>query len=299
MFVLSCAALLCLAGGAQADTRLQSNEAAARHDARHLLELLKLPHDVTSSATRPRVGGSLIGEPSANGRFWAGDQAYWTTSANPHAIIAYVEAHLPAGSSLAGTGSSSGGSTSSLSVMLGWPALGLRVFNRTMTVSVVSSSQGHSAIVARSQSYWMYPRASGEQVPGGVHAIAVTLRIGGGPEGLKHQRIRTYPIWRAARVARIVSEFDSLPIVQPGVAYSCPAIINGIELPLLTLSFKSGEQGPVLARADVQVSPGRHGASGWNGCDPIDFWIGGRRQTPLTSRTFVKRIGRLIGVDIS
>jgi hypothetical protein len=49
----------------------------------------------------------------------------------------------------------------------------------------------------------------------------------------------------------------------------------------------------------VSVNLGSAGGPGATGCDPIDFWIGSRRQTPLTSQTFVNHIGRLIGVQIS
>ena len=69
-------------------------------------------------------------------------------------------------------------------------------------------------------------------------------------------------------------------------------------MPLLTMRFGSGA-GSTLARAQVSVYPGRQGASGWNSCDPIDFWIGGKAQQALTSQTFVKQIGKLIGADIS
>ena len=47
------------------------------------------------------------------------------------------------------------------------------------------------------------------------------------------------------------------------------------------------------------MSPGKGGYAGSNECDAIQFWIGGKQQTALTSSTFVKQIGRLIGASIS
>ena len=215
------------AGGRAALSRLsqlQANKAAAQHDARKLLALLQLPKGLRRSAGRPRVGGTLVGERSANGRYFAGDQAYWTTDASPQAIIAYIEAHRPKGSTSEGSGSGTAPGSSSVEAMFTWPALGLQVFNRTLIVSVISgSSGGPSAVVAQSQSGWIVPRASAERVPSSVSNVAITLRIGTGVSGTRHMHISTYVVWRAARVAALVNEFNRLPIVQPGSRVRLPA----------------------------------------------------------------------------
>ena len=295
---------LTLAGVAQAgDTQasqLQANKTAAQHDARKLLALLRLPNGLRRSAARPRVGGTLVGERSANGRYSAGDPAFWTTDTSPQGIIAYIEAHRPKGSTSEGTGSGTAPGSSSVEAMFTWPPLGSQVYNRTLTVSVISAPGEPSAVVAQSQSDWIVPRSSAEVVPSGVKSVVITLRMGGGPQGLKQpMHISTYVVWRVARVSALVNEFNRLPIVQPGEIFACPLMHIGNASPALTLQFRAGQVQPALARAQVYVTRGSNGYSGWNECDAIQFWIGGKQQTALTSQTFVRQIGRLIGADIS
>lgn len=304
------AALLCLGGVALAAAaklpaawraQLHANERAARQDARALLESLHLPAGVRRIAGEPRFARPLGGGGALDYAYNAGEQSWWESAAGPQSIIAYVEAHRPPGASILSTGSGgdSQTATTSLEVMFSWPPIGAQVYNRTLTLSVITPAHGDSAIVARSEAAWIVPRAASERVPAAVHDIELSLRIGGGPFGERHMRTRTYLVWRRTRVATIVRELDSLLTVQPGVAYSCPAEVGGVQRPELTLQFRAGPAGPALARATVYVFPGRTGASGWNACDPIAFWIGSRAQTPLTSRTFVRSIGRLMGADIS
>lgn len=300
-----------LAGGATLDTasralagtppsnqpQLRANEAVARRDARALLAELRLPRGITRSSSRPRVGGVLVGVRDPSGHFSAGAQAFWTTENDPQAIIAYVKAHRPHGSKLTTWGSGTGpGSSSSVQVTFSWPPLGEQAYNRTLTVSVISAPGSASAIVAQSDSDWIVPRSPAERVPDGVHSIAVTLRLGTGPFGMRHMHRSQYVVRKAWRVDALVRAFNSLQIVQPGAVIACTLMLsNG---PSLSLSFRDGS-GATLAHATVRVSGGKDGGSGWTSCDPITFWIGAKQQTPLISRTFVKRIGKLIGAEIS
>jgi hypothetical protein len=295
------ALLLALVGVARAaESQLQANRAAAQRDARKLLALVQLPKDVERSAARPRAGGTLVGERSANSRYWARAQEFWMTDADPQSIIAYVKAHRPLGSKIEVWGSSSGpGSNTSLDVIFSWPSVGQEIDGRMLTLTVVTPSSGPSAIVAQSQSSGMFPRPSSERVPSGVRRVAITLRIGSGRSGLRHMHISTYVVWRESRVAALVKAFDNLPIVQPPGGLSCPLLVAGSDGPALTLQFRAGPAGPALARAEVYVTHGTDGFAGFNSCDPIDFWIGGRQQTALTSPTFVRQIGQLIGANIS
>jgi hypothetical protein len=113
---------------------------------------------------------------------------------------------------------------------------------------------------------------------------------------MAHQHSHTYRFTHAAKASSIVGAFDAMPVTQPSVIFGCPVMIPG--MPVLTLRFVSGA-GTTLARAQVNVHVGSEGGSGSTTCDPIDFWIGTRRQTPLTSHTFVKQIAKLIGANIS
>jgi hypothetical protein len=288
--VAICVFLLTMTADAQADTRLQTNKLAARHDAGALVASLRLP----PGATRLPAGGTTVGSFSASGH------AKWMSGESQKAVIAYIKSHEPAGAKLEGSGSSSGpGIGTQLTLMYTWPSVGLELHNRSLSISVGVLAHGRSEVFATSQSYWMVPRPLSEQVPSGVRAVEVTLRIGGGPQGLRRPLTTTHVFTGAERVATIIGDLNSLPIVQPGIFYSCPAMIVQPGRPLLTLTFRAGRARPALARAQVNVYPGKHGSSGWSPCDPIQFWIGTTQQTALTSQTFVQQIGQLIGANIS
>jgi hypothetical protein len=296
------------ATGTLAETQLQANRAAARQDALQLLQRLRLPSGVATIKAEPGFAKGLDGTFGPNGRYYAGDDAFWMTSASPHAIIAYVQAHRPAGSAAdIGTGSGSDTKTgvTSLDVGFSWPDLGHNVLNRTLTVTVVTPAHGRSVIVARSQSAWFVPRSAGERVPGRVRAVAITLRLGPAGSGpvVKpggHVRTSTYVVWRAARVRALVNEFDGLAIVQPSMQpIACPMMLTGSEASELTLTFKTGPKGATLAKAQVYIHSGRSWDDGAGACSPINFWIGAEPQIALTSPTFVKQVGKLIGASIS
>jgi len=288
-------ALLTVAGGAQAATRPQANKLTARQDTRALLKQLRLPPGARRSANEPRGdGAAALRPPRITTENTVGVSAWWTSHEAPGALFSYLQAHPPSerGYYQLITEPSTPAST----VIFAWDIDGPHLFSQQLQVTVATLANGETGIMAQARSVWMVPRPRSERAPANVRSVAVTLRIGSGPAGMTHERAHTYTFTHAAAVTSIVNAFDALPIAQPGVFYSCPAMFP--HRPLLTIRFISAARS-TLARAQVNVYPGRHGASGWNSCDPIEFWIDGKAQTPLTSQTFVKQIAKLIGANIS
>jgi hypothetical protein len=98
------------------------------------------------------------------------------------------------------------------------------------------------------------------------------------------------------QVSAVVEAIDALPPARSrGVM--CPMIL--MLGPTLTVVFRAGPAGPALAEARVHVALGTHGSSGSSVCSPISYWIRDRQQTPLLGNSFVRMVGRLIGVKIS
>jgi hypothetical protein len=292
VLVIAAAVVAILAASASpSETQLQANRLAARRDAQRLVALLRLPTGVRSVSRRPAFVPKPAVAPS--GKYNAGATRWWVTTLAPAKVLAYVKAHKPTGATIVGSGSS----PDSVELIMAWPALGRQAWDRGLTVSVIDSKGSRSAVLAQSQSYWIWPRQRRDMVPSGVHAVAIRLRIGGGPQGRAHMHTRTYLAWRPAPVGKLVKQLNGLLNVQPGVSYSCPMMLSGG--PSLTLNFLSSRSGRSLARARVSVIPGSSGASGWNSCDSISFSVGHRQGPGLTSRTFVKAIGRLFGQSIS
>ncbi len=291
------------AGASSTRSRLQSNRRAARADARQMVQRMRLPGGVSSIASEPRFAKGFAGSYPPGGRYFAADQAFWTTTDSAQSIIAYVRAHRPAGSSLdqgSGSGSDTKTGVTELDVQFSWPAVSRQLINRMLTVSVVTPRHGASVIVARSQSYWFVPRSLGERLPSALHAVLITLRIGSGLPVQSNVRTSKYVVSRAAQVSALVRELNSLPIVQPGtMPISCPLMLSSSQGTGLTLDFKAGRRGATLARVEVGVHRGQSWYDGAGPCSPISFWLGSKRQTSLTSPTFVKQVGRLIGANIS
>lgn len=277
-----------VAGATGADSRLQANKSIARRDTRMLLDSLRLPSGSARTATRPPLPALV--PPRVTDVHSANLSAWWTSSDTPAAVLAYVRAHPPVS-----RGYYSASWWDSGDILM-WEIDGAHLYSQQLRVAVATLANGQTGIMAQAQSVWMVPRPLSERLPAGVGSVAARLRIGSGLGGMKHQHTHVYLLTHSTTVAAIVNAFNAMPISQPGIAYSCPAIFAG--MPRLTLRFLS-QGGATLARAQVNVYPGRHGASGWNSCDPIEFWIGTKSQTPLTSHAFVKRIAKLTGADFS
>lgn len=292
-----------------AQTQLQANRRAAVRDARQLLARLQLPPtSITSPPKVPRFAQSFAMASPPLSRYYAYAQRWEIAGASPETIIDYVKEHRPAGSSEdLGSGSSSDSKTgvSSIDVQFSWPDVSGRLVNRSLTVTVVTPRRGHSVVIAQSQSAWFVPRPVSERVPAGVHAVAITVRLGPPapgpvvrPGGKIHSS--THFVSRPAAVATLLRTFDALPIVQPSLQpLGCPMILTGSSASELTLAFMTGRHGRTLARAQVYIHRGAQSADGAGPCNPIEFSIGGRQQTALTSPTFVRQIGKLVGADIS
>lgn len=280
-----------VAGAARAESRVQANRAIARRDARALLAELRLPHGAVRSPSQPVGAGPALKPPVAGGEDTVRLSGWWTSRESPAAILAYVKARQPAW----GRHLQVMTQQQSTSLLYTWTIEGPHLYSQGLQVTAATLANGRTGILAQADSVWTVPRPRSEQLPAGVRSVAVALRIGSGVGGMKHQHTRTARFTTPATVASIVRAFNALQTMQPGQIYMCAESLPG--RPLLTLRFVGVSS--TLAEAQVYVYPGRDGASGWNNCDAIRFWIRGKRQTPLISRSFVGHIGRLIGANIS
>jgi hypothetical protein len=289
--------------------RLLANRHAAQRDARERLQSAQLPPTVIMPArTIPAFAKSFESSPSPGSNYYARAERWEVASAGPKAVIAYVRKHPPAGSTAdVGMGTSRDTKTGvrSTDIQFSWPDVPEQLLNRTLSVTVVTPPQGHPVVIVESQDAWFVPRSAGERVPAGVRAIAITLRLGPGATGPVmrpggHVQTSHYVVWRASRVRTLVDTVNGLPIVQPAIGpLECPMMLTGSAASELTLAFETGRGGKTLTKAQVYIHRGTNWTDGGGVCDPINLWIAGQQQTPLTSATFVKQIGALVGTKIS
>lgn len=278
---------------AATDIRLVVNRVIARRDARAMLDQLKLPAGWVRSASEPRGAGALL-RPQ---RLWIEHTAvvneWWTTRMSPSSVLAYAKAHPPVARGFRQVITQAG------EVRFIWTIDGAHLYSQQLQVSSERLPDGRTGVFVQTQSAPMIPRPYSEQIPKGVHAVAISVRIGRGGDDAAHMRTSTYVVTRPERVAAILRRFGGLPIAQPGFTFSCPVIMVGPHWPMLTLRFETGPHGRTLARAEVSVHRGVNFSDGGSPCGPIEFWIGRKAQTSLTSATFVGWIGGLIDRRIS
>ncbi len=294
--LIACVAALVAGSVAAAPDRTAPTTASNRHvaqrDAANLLRRLRLPPGAVSSPTEPTGdGGHLKPMPSLNATSAAVDQhAWWQVAGSPSAVLAYIKSHRPSGSKLDGSGELyNKGALVDQSLTFEWPPVRGVLAERELSVTLTALPGGATGALAQAQSVWIVPRPRSEKVPSMVHELDVaSAPVDGSPTV-------DLSVTSAAKVRRIVSIFNALPIVQPGV-YSCPALLTQ-SARVITLSFRRDAGGQLLAQAQYVAYPHLAYVSG--PCNAIDLTIAGRRQKPLLGGNFLWRVQRLLGIHLS
>lgn len=293
--VVACVAALLAGSVAAAHDRLvpstARNERAARLDAELLLTRLQLPAGAVSSPTEPSGdGGHLQASPELDATSARVDEhAWWQVSGSPSAAISYIKSHSPTGAKPDGSGGLYiGGRPIDQTVSFAWPAVRGVLGQRTLAVTVMALAGGDTGILAEAQSDWIVTRPRSERVPSTVHEVDVASSpLNGSPTA-------AVSVTSAAKVRRLVSIINALPVVQPAV-YLCPALLTqGARM--ITLSFRSAAGGALLAQATYLAF--EHLAYESGPCNAIDLTIAGRRRKPLLGGDFLGRVERLLGVGL-
>ena len=169
--------------------------------------------------------------------------------------------------------------------MFSFPAVKGVVSMRWLTFDAVALPDRSTGVRVDAHDVWSVSRPASEKVPAGVHEIDVTSALPGKAPFVERS------VTSAAKVRRIVALLDAMEIVQPGVAYSCPAFPD--DHPVVTIDFRATAGGRLLAPArgtDSDVASGP--------CNPVDLSIGRHRQTPMIGGEFVKQTERLLRVNL-
>lgn len=201
------------------------NRAAARADAAHELALVRLPRgamrvSADASAGRWFSGSPLAGPTTPN---LVDRHAFWRVSADPAQLYAWMMAHQPGGSTLAGC--SCDGNVPYY-VTYAFPSQGKRVDERGVQIGVASASGGGAAVRADAQAVWRVPRPPWLRIPSSTRvAIRISTPPSSGVTTLASRR----------KVRMIAHLIDRLPLEQPG--YDGCSFPSSLEL---TLAFGSG-----------------------------------------------------------
>jgi len=264
-------------GTVRAALRGLDNEYAAQLAAATMLRRFVPPPGAVRLRKPPSVDGDVLRKQTL---FIGGESvdrhSFWRVPAQPASVFAFVKAHPPqgAGPRPEGTGRSYGSNpTRSLDFLMGKPR-GPAMAGRWIEVTIAALPHDATGVRVDAMAGWTVPRSGDEKLPSGVREIDIHV---------EHVSVR---VTQPAKVRTIVRWFDALSIVQPGLVASCPALLFGSKV---TFDFRSAGR-TLLARA--RLSSGSVSTE----CNPIEFSIHGRAQTPLVGLTFWTRVKQLVGL---
>jgi hypothetical protein len=236
----------------------------------------------------PSGDGRLLRQPStvAGTPYDVDRYGWWRVPASLGSVLAFIKSQRPGGvrsSGMLGLGGPGGRRNGAL--RFSFPAVQGVISMRSLTFDAVALRGGSTGVRVDAQDVWIVARPASENVPAVVHEIGVTSALPGEAPFVSRS------VASAAKIRRIVALFDAMEIVQPGVTYNCLGFPG--DLPVVTFDFRAMGGGQLLARASL---PDAGVVSG--PCNPIDFSIGGRRQTPLIGGNLVKQTERLLHVNL-
>ncbi len=228
--------------------------AAAAADAASLLALAPVPPGAQPASSSPVAETS--GAPQTPGTPDLVDQSTWWTAPGSTALVtAWVQAHVPPGAAMVGSGSTSTrGTVTSRYVVFAFAARQPVLTERALTAMVAPDGPAQVALRADAQVVWDPARSAASLVePAMVGSITVTRRPGfpmlagpGTTVGLPAHDT-TVTTTNPALVHHIVTVLDGLPVDNSGV-HSCPAwsglafTMNLVARDKTTLATVSGNQ---------------------------------------------------------
>ena len=282
------------AGAASPAQTLRANRQAAATAAEQLLGEVVLPAGATEVPAEPAGDVHQLDRANELSLFAAevDRHRFWTTTASPGAVVASIEAHVPAGARWTGSGYS--GTTMFVSYSLpaaDGPALG----PRTLSVNAVELSHGGTGVRADATVRYSAPRLPAQRVPAQARVLEVAMTAApfgpAPPPTLKSPLVIT----KRSDVQRIAAIVDDLPFLASlrGVAISCPAIMPA---PIVTFTFSAAPAGPALAT----VSEAANTPAQAEPCFATVLTIRGHRQPGLLEGgTLLRRAGAILGVKLT
>jgi hypothetical protein len=272
---------------------VRANQRAAAAEAEQLLGELVLPAGATQAPAEPAGDAHQLAH-AEELFFYAAEverHEFWTTSASPNAVIASIEANLPAGARPAGSGYSGTSVVVSYTLpAVGAPALG----PRSLVVQAVELAGGGTGVRADGTVRYTAPRVAAQRVP--PQARVLEINVTGGPQvtGSPYPSPPPLIVTNRRDVKRIAAIIDGLPFVAlRGVAIPCPFIPAS---PIDTFTFRATAAGPVLAKVTLAAdSP-----TDADPCFTATLRIRGHLEPGLLGGgTLLRRAGAILGVKLA
>jgi hypothetical protein len=224
---------------------------------------VRLPDGAARSDENPAADPRLLESPGL-GRSVNPNQIsqfeFWRVPGDPSDVIAWVKAHPPPGTRIAGEGRASNrdGPTTWSVAFERRPVADVMV-GRQLAVTVAKAAGGGTALRADGFATWLLVRSASERIPAGAEAVQVTIT------GHFSTAVTRFAIRNERQIALVTRMLNRLPLTQPGFR-TCP-LDRGIHA---FLTFR-GSGGATIARADATLG----------GCAEVALTIGGATQPTL------------------
>jgi hypothetical protein len=262
-----------------------ANRALASASAAALLRHTPRPAGATRSQTEPAGDGKLLGHPPPTPatHTLVDRDALYVVASPLRSVEHFYLGHRPAQARPDGTGDDTGpGVPANVYLTWAWPAGSPAIASRETLVELVALPGRRTGIRIDAQVVYRVPRPAAERVPAGVGAVSITRAKPGQVPDLS--RTVTGP----ARVQKITSMIDRLPIVQPG-EIACPVLLAGT--PVVTFTFAATPGGSALATASEPADV----TEPTSACDALTFATGAHAWPSLLhGARFLHRVDRLV-----
>jgi hypothetical protein len=268
------------------------SESAAQADAASLLAELPLPPGSSESSTEPAEDGSLLAYPGFGPPATPNavdEHAWWLVPLAPAEALAYICAHLPAGTTRpasVGPGPSEPNVPDNETAAFTLPGSA-----GTLVIRAVRLPGGSTALRVDAQLVWITPRSASETIPSGAYLMRITVYDTKGSSRNLESRslallVRLPRETRSLRqIKGVVALLNKLEVVQPGLR-KCPIELDhsGVEL-----TFYASPGASPLAVAHIRSE----GCSGG-----VSLTIGGVAQPRLEGGlSLIDQIGEVLGVN--
>jgi hypothetical protein len=264
----------------------EQNRARARRSAEHRLSSIELPPAAEMSRDRPTGIGDLLSEPIAipGGRPHATAHRFWTVPVPAHDVLSWLRRHAQP-------------ETKEVAELFGTRGRSLEFetlpgpHGRTgglLFITVVPRSTGGSAVRADVFESWEIPRSPLQRIPAGSRFLHLSISPGSEgsySEGEKVPPSRTISTEGRSLVAKLVRIVNRQAAYQEVDLASCGSVLSpGRQPHLVTLVFKTGRRGRVLARVSQETPIGI--------CDSLQLRVGTRDPYALDGGWDVLRAAR-------
>jgi hypothetical protein len=204
---------------------------------------------------------------------------WWRVAGQPQDVLAWIQAHKPAGFTDSGSGSGGTVSTQMQYAEFSLPDVPGVLLNRVLIAAVAADGPAHTAIRVDAEVVWVPAKPAAERVPATARIVTVTPISGDVPPATADHQVT---ITDRALIARITAAVNALPVYPPADWMECGPGPG----PGMRLTFRVAAAGPVLAVVTAYQEL----------CPVVQVVTGGKRMPLLDgAETLFQRVMAIAG----